>query len=57
MSDLQHYKMEIESKFTCLRNKLMQIQKDIDDLAKNIDENSFAKIKVRIFLKILMLHF
>lgn len=57
MSDLQHYKMEIQNKFTCLRNKLMQIQKDIDNLAKNIDENSFAKIKVSILLNILKLHF
>lgn len=55
MSDLQHYKKELESKFSCLRNKLMQIKKDIDDLNTNIDENSFAKIKVRIYIHTLII--
>lgn len=40
--------MELESKFIYLKERLMQIQKDINDLIENIEDTSVTKIKVCI---------
>lgn len=48
INDLQHYKVELESKLTYLKERLIKIQKDINDLVENIEDTSVTKIKVCI---------
>lgn len=48
ISDLQHHKVELESKLTYLKERLIQIQKDINDLVENIEDTNVTKIKVCI---------
>lgn len=52
INDLQHYKVELDSKLTYLKERLIKIQKDINDLVENIEDTSVTKIKVCILTKL-----
>lgn len=49
INDLENNKMEFQKKIVVLNNRLIKVQKNIDDSIKNIEDISAAKIKVCIF--------
>lgn len=54
MSVVEHNKMELVNKLTYLNNSMINIQKSINDILRNIEDIGATKIKVCIFLKTLV---
>lgn len=46
VKELQFDKIELESKLTCLNDKIIHVQKDINELNKSIEDVSATKLKV-----------
>jgi len=52
ISDLKNNKIKLENKLTYLNDNMINIQKSINDILRNIEDIGATKIKVCIFLKI-----
>lgn len=52
ISDLKNNKIKSENKLTYLNDNMINIQKSINDILRNIEDIGATKIKVCIFLKI-----
>jgi len=51
INDIQLYKIELENKLLCLKDRLTDVQAIIDKLIGNIEEISTTKIKVCIMFR------
>lgn len=55
ISDLHHNKVELENKLTYLTDQLVLVQKNVNDLIRNIEDTGTIKIKVCISFKNILL--